>query len=302
MNSNLDTDDPLVQQANRTQHLRDFTIALLHGCSQIFLQRSVLIGAATLLGVLLGSVPMFIGGMIALVTGTLVATTLRYNRADIDEGLYGYNPMLVGTGLFYFFDASPELVGITVVAAALSAWLLNVLLNRRVPALTLPFVTVTLTAIELINTFGLAVPNSSPFITAGELNPHTSFFLSFGQVMFLDSVFAGVIFFAALLAHKPVAALLAAVGVLFSVVIALFVGISETQVNTGLFGFSAILCCLAFAERSWHAAISAVIAASLATLCTVLAYAAGVVVLTLPFIVSTWFVMGVGSCWERKVE
>ncbi|WP_372530126.1 urea transporter [Pontibacterium sp.] len=291
-----------MRQVSYQQHLRDFAIALLHGCSQIFLQRSTLVGAATLIGVLFGSVPMFIGGLIGLVTGTLMAIALRYNRADIDEGLYGYNPMLVGTGLFYFFDASPELVGVTIVAAGLSTWLLHVLLNRHVPALTLPFVTVTLTAIELINAFGLADPNPSPFIAAGELNPHTSFFLSFGQVMFLDSVFAGVIFFAALLAHKPVAALLAALGVLFSVVIALFVGISETQVNTGLFGFSAILCCLAFAERSWHAAFNAVIAASLATLCTVLAYAAGVVVLTLPFIVSTWLVMGVGRCWERQVE
>ena len=250
MNSNLDTDDPLVQQVSYQQHLRDFAIALLHGCSQIFLQRSALVGAATLIGVLFGSVPMFIGGLIGLVTGTLVAIALRYNRADIDEGLYGYNPMLVGTGLFYFFDASPELVGVTVVAAGLSTWLLHVLLNRRVPALTLPFVTVTLTAIELINAFGLAVPNPSPFLAAGELNPHTSFFLSFGQVMFQDTLLAGVIFFAALLAHKPVAALLAALGVLFSVVIALFVGISDALVNTGLFGFSAILCCLAFAESA----------------------------------------------------
>lgn len=302
MNSNLDTDDPLVQQVNHPQHLQDFVIALLHGCSQIFLQRSVSVGAATLIAVLLGSVPMFIGGLIALVTGTLVANALRYNRADIDKGLYGYNPMLVGTGLFYFFDFSPELIGITIVAAGLSTWLLNVLLYRRVPALTLPFVTVTLMAIEVINAFGLADPNPSPFIATGELNPHTSFFLSFGQVVFQDSVLAGAIIFAALLAYKPIAALFAALGVLFSIVIALFVGISEAQVNTGLFGFSAILCCLAFAERSWHSVISAVIAASLATLCTVLAYAAGAVVLTLPFIVSTWFVMSVGSCWERKVE
>ncbi|MDI3324876.1 urea transporter [Pontibacterium granulatum] len=302
MNSHLDSNDPLVQQRRHQQHLRDFTIALLHGCSQIFLQRSALVGAATLMGVLFGSVPMFIGGLIGLVTGTLAATVFRCDRADIDEGLYGYNPMLVGTGLFYFFDVSPELVGVTVVAAGLSTWLLHVLLNRHVPALTLPFVTVTLTAIEVINTFGLADPNPSSFITAGDLNPHTSFFLSFGQVMFQDSVLAGVIFFAALLAHKPIAALFAALGVLFSVVIALFVGISETQVNTGLFGFSAILCCLAFAEHSWHAVINAVIAASLATLCTVLAHAAGAVVLTLPFIVSTWLVMGVGRCWERQVE
>lgn len=302
MNSNLDTNDPLVQQISHQQHLRDFVIALLHGCSQIFLQRSTLVGAATLMGVLFGSVPMFLGGLIGLVTGTLLATVLRYKRADIDEGLYGYNPMLVGTGLFYFFDPSPQLLGVTVMASGLSTWLLHVLLNRRAPALTLPFVTVTLTAIELINSFGLADPNPSPFIGDGDLSPHTSFFLSFGQVMFQDSVLAGVIFFAALLAHKPIVALFAALGVLFSVAMALFVGISETQVNTGLFGFSAILCCLAFAERSWHAVINAVIAASLATLLTVMAHAAGAVVLTLPFIVSTWLVMGVRRCWESQVE
>ncbi|MCO4757859.1 MAG: urea transporter, partial [Oceanospirillaceae bacterium] len=164
------------------------------------------------------------------------------------------------------------------------------------------FVTVTLTAIELIGALGLAYPNPQPLIGSGELNPHTSFFLSFGQVMFLDSVFAGVIFFAVLLIQKPVAALFAAVGVFFSVVITMIGGISAALVNTGLFGFSAILCCLAFAERSWHAAISAVIAASLATLCTMMAHAVGVVVLTLPFIVSTWLVMGIGRYWERQVN
>lgn len=85
----------------------------------------------------------------------------------------------------------------------------------------------------------------------------------------------------------------------FSVLIALLVGISDALVNTGLFGFSAILCCLAFAERSWHSGINAVIAASLATLFTVMAHSAGVVVLTLPFIVSTWLVMSVGKRWEQ---
>ncbi|WP_372832478.1 urea transporter [Pontibacterium sp.] len=299
MNSNPDTDDPLVQHVSRPQPMQNFAIALLHGCSQIFLQRSALVGVATLMGVLSGSVPMFLGGLIGLVTGTLIATVLRYNRADIDEGLYGYNPMLVGTALFCFFDTSPLLVGITVVAAGASTWLLHALLNRHVPALTLPFVTVTLFAIELINALGLADPNPQPLVGAGELNPHSSFFLSFGQVMFQDNMLAGVIFFAALLAHKPVAALFAAVGMFCSVVITMLVGISDTQVNTGLFGFSAILCCLAFAERSWYAAISAVIAATLATLFTVMAHSAGVVVLTLPFIVSTWFVMSVGKRWGQ---
>ena len=302
MNSPLDTDDPLVQQTSHLQQLRDFATALLHGCSQIFLQRSVLVGAATLLGVLLGSVEMFIGGSIGLVVGTLSAKLLRYNQADIDQGLYGYNPMLVGTALFCFYEFSLHLVGITIVAAGLSTWLLHILLDRHVPALTLPFVTVTLTAMELINSFGLVASNPQPFIGFSEFSPHASFFLSFGQVMFQDTLLTGVIFFASLLAHKPVAALFAAIGVLFSVVIALFVGISDAQVNTGLFGFSAILCCLAFADRSWHAAINAVIAASLATLCTVLAHAAGAVVLTLPFIVSTWFVMSVGSCWESQAD
>lgn len=192
MNSNPDTDDPLVQHASRPQPLPDFAIALLHGCSQIFLQRSALVGVATLVGVLLGSVPMFLGGLIGLVTGTFIATVLCYNRSDIDEGLYGYNPMLVGTALFCFFDNSPLLVGITVLAAGLSTWLLHALMNRRVPALTLPFVAVTLTAIEFINALGLVDPNPQPFVGAGELNPHSSFFLSFGQVMFQDSVLVGL--------------------------------------------------------------------------------------------------------------
>lgn len=73
---------------------KKFIEIILRGISQIMLVNNVITGILFLIGIFYNSWLMGIGVIIGVLTGTFTAMLLKYNKKDIDNGLYGYNSAL----------------------------------------------------------------------------------------------------------------------------------------------------------------------------------------------------------------
>jgi len=124
----------------------------LRGTGQVMFQNNPLTGMLFLLAIAWGSYTggageVFVGGLLGLVTATLMAMWLRVDAQMLRDGLFGYNGILVGLALPTFLPPSPLLWAYVVIGAAVSVVAMlgtaNVTKAWSVSALTFPFVITT---------------------------------------------------------------------------------------------------------------------------------------------------------------
>lgn len=188
--------------------------------SQIFFSRDRWVGAAMFAATAFHPV-LFIGGGIAVLLTNLFARLLHLSAEEIRLGMYGYNGLLVGLALFYFFKTNFSLFVVFLLAifatvlitAALRASL-GYYLN--LPVLTLPFLLIIFPVLAaspniqgMSSTLKEVIPSvfqfSFPEIVTGYLK-------SLGAILFMPDVTAGIILFIALLLFSRIATLLSLIG------------------------------------------------------------------------------------------
>ena len=269
--------------------------SLFQGCSQIMLQKNALSGLLFLVAILYNSETLFIGALVGLLIGTLTALLPGFDRGKLEDGLYGFNPMLVGIALLYLFEPSLTLFCILICSSVLSVVITECFYRRQLPPLTFPFV-LTIWLVLAANSALQWLPfrESSGLIT-GSYEPYTALGLSFAQVMLQENVLTGWLFFIALLVHSRAAALYGLLGALLSQVIAIAFMFPEHLLNNGLYSFNAVLCALVFAQYRWSSAIYAALAVGCSTLLTHAMQLASFPALTFPFVLTTWLVMALSN-------
>lgn len=75
---------------------------ILKGLGQIMLQENPITGFLFLIGIFYGSFLMGVAALLATVCGTATALLLKYDKSEIDKGLYGFSAPLVGVALLLF--------------------------------------------------------------------------------------------------------------------------------------------------------------------------------------------------------
>ena len=124
----------------------------LRGIGQVMFQDNPLSGLLFFIAIAWGSFAagmpqVAIGGLVALVAGTLTAQWLRVDASGLAAGLYGYNAYLVGLAFGTFLGVSPLWWVYVVLAGAVSVpvtlAIANVFKSWGVAALTAPFVLTT---------------------------------------------------------------------------------------------------------------------------------------------------------------
>src|SRR5262249_22576639 len=101
-------------------------LAVFRGIGQVFFQENALTGACFVLGIVLSSPLMALGGLVGAVIGTATAWVLKFDKSEVHAGIYGFNSTLVGIATFFFFRpgaASITLLIAGCVVAALVTWL-----------------------------------------------------------------------------------------------------------------------------------------------------------------------------------
>lgn len=89
-----------------------FCRSLLRGAGQVMFMDNVNTGTLFLAGIIIGSwmygtVIVAVGAMVGLIASTIPAYLLRKGEEDADQGLCGYNGVLIGCALPTFFGSTP---------------------------------------------------------------------------------------------------------------------------------------------------------------------------------------------------
>jgi urea transporter len=119
-------------------------LAVFRGVGQVFFQENALTGACFVLGIGLSSPLMALGAVLGAVIGWGTAKLLKFDPAELDAGIYGFNATLVGIAIFFFFQLGVVSV-ILLAAGCVAATLLTWLPRKYVPfpTYTAPFIVTT---------------------------------------------------------------------------------------------------------------------------------------------------------------
>ncbi len=219
-----------------------------------------------------------IGALVGLIISTLTAILLKADRASLQQGMYGFNGMLVGVALptmlannlsmwlLLFLGAAVSTVVMLAVSQVMKLW--------QAPALTFPFVLTTWFLTLAAYSFGhvgivaMGPPAFPAAMTANAADMGAAFYVTSwlkgpSQVFLIGNVITGLIFIVALLLNSVCSAVFALAGSAVSIIFAVLMGASVSDIHAGLYSFSAVLTAIAlgcvFHKPSWRAALFALL-------------------------------------------
>ena len=211
------------------------------------LQENAATGLLFLIGIFYGSPLMGLATILAVSCGTITAQVLRYDKSEIEKGLYGFNAALVGPALIFYFEPV-WIVWLAIIAGSIAATILqHLFIIRKIPVFTLPFVLVTWGISWLFQQVYPLEP-SKLLSAAIPVSQDLTFALKgFGQVIFQGSIFAGVMFFIGVFIQSPISALYGLAGALAAGILSFLCSVPVHEIGMGLFSYNAVLCAIVFA-------------------------------------------------------
>lgn len=242
---------------------------LLSSYSQVFFSQS------KLLAIFLVVISFFdygagLGGLIAVAIANILAWTLGYNKYFLQSGLYGFNALLVGLGIGFFYQPSIELYFLIAIAAVLCFFLTivfqGVLGKYGLPFLSIPFlITIwiitlsgnSLTALNISERsifvynelYAIGGVRSVDFYNVLENSVNSPFikayFHSLAAIFFQHHLLAGIIIAFGLLIYSRITFTLSVLGYLVAFLFYKFVGIEFNTLNYTFIGFNYILTAIA---------------------------------------------------------
>ena len=269
----------------------------LRGVGQIMLQNSTLTGLLFLLGIAINSLLLTLGMIAGLLVGTITAKLLKYDRAAINDGLYGFNAALVGIAMLVFFESTVRVWIGLVVLSILSTVMMNFFLRKKLPAFTFPFVFCLWIALGISR---LIIPIDPP--GEGDLAPLIDYSVAlnlkdfgfgFGEVIFQASMLSGIVFFLAVYVNNPTAALYGLAGTFAAIAIAVMLIGKVDEVQQGWFTFNAVLAAIALSGEARKDGAFVLIAVFLAVVIESVMQNMGVIYLTFPFIAAAWITLAI---------
>ena len=282
------------------------------------LQENSLTGLFFFLGILAARPDLALCALLACLVATLTAMALGYDRDALQQGLYGYNAVLVGIAVpFYLPLTLYELVLLSLGAVAsvpVTRLGAKILAKLDLPALTAPFVVVTWAALALYGALSHTPPagpawgleSGWPFSLLGEIRISPwpdAVFKGVGEVMFQGNPIAGLLFLAglAVASWKNAAAGLggSALGCLAGYLV---LG-ATPEVMGGLYGYNAVLCAIAMVMFIKAGPVKTMVAAAACVLlsCVLFRFTGpllakvGLPGLTLAFVLSAWICLYMGK-------
>ncbi|MDX9712466.1 MAG: urea transporter [Ignavibacteriaceae bacterium] len=280
----------------------------LKGIGQIMLQENRWTGLLFIIGLFIGSWQYAAAAILAAAAGTAAAKLLKYNQQEIDAGLYGFSPALVGVVLVFLFDDILIIWFLVIAGGILAAMIQHFFISKKIPAYTFPFILVAWAFIFLIRQYTEIPPSELLQIKfePKQLDVFLAPTNGFGEVIFQASVLSGVIFFIAVFINSPVAALYGLAASLIGAVLSVVNGQPLEQINLGLFGFNAVLTAIVFAgtkkiDGLWvlSGAIITIVIHNLLIDHHILDVVGGV--LTFPFVAGTWITLLIQKILVKKV-
>lgn len=289
------------------RRMKNFGEPLFNGFSQIMLQENVLTGFLFLAGLFVGHWHFGLASLLALVSGALTARVLRFPSAEIKAGLYGFSAALTGVALLVLFEAQPFLWLLVIIGGVLSSLLQRLFIVLKIPAFTFPFIVVSWFLVFFIRNFTDIMPSSAVVGMAenGLLDWLLTPTNGFGQVIFQGNALPGIMFFVAVFLNSPVAALFGLAASTLGAAISLGLGQELNAVQTGLFGFNAVLTAIVFSGQTRKNVAQAFVGVVLTIALHHLFLHSNIFeriggVFTFPFVAATWLILWL-THWIQRI-
>lgn len=289
--------------------------ALLRGSGQVMFQQSAYTGLLFLIGIFWGAyqagAPQVAwGAVLGLVASTFAGWILGEHIDNGQEGLWGFNGILVGCAFPTFLTPVPLMWVSLTCCAMITTWMRrafnNVTVQFKINSLTFPFVFLTWTFLlsaRVLTATPLADMDSPALLVhiGGQIEWTIPAFVKYwlkgiSQVFLINNEITGIIFLFGLAVCSIWSAIYAAASSALALAIAVVFAADPADITAGLFGFSPVLTGIAlgtiFYEVNWKSALWA----AAGVISTVFIQAGmdalmapwGIATLTAPFCVATW--------------
>lgn len=297
------------------KNLSSFLQSLLRGAGQVMFQNSAWCGLLFIAGIFWGACSahqcaVAWGAVVGLVVSTLTGHILKLPRNDGEQGLWGFNGILVGCALPTFLGNTAWMWAALVLCAALTTWVRtgmnNVMRPWHVNSLTFPFVLCTwffllaARAMHSLPPAGMAEPSlPGAFaglhgVTPGQVTVY--WLKGISQVFLTDSAVTGALFLAGLAVSNWRAAVWAAAGSALATAAAMLFRGPAADISHGLYGYSPVLTAIALATVFYRPGLRSAVWALLGIAVTLFVQAGmnvllspvGLATLTAPFCIATW--------------
>ena len=242
-----------------------FFQGVLRSYSQVFFSESYWF-AIPLIVVSFFNVSAGFCGLLSVLTANLAASFLKFDKLTTTKGFYGFNSLLVGLGLGYYYELTLLIIVFAIFSGFLTLLitiaLQGVLGKYYLPYLSIPFVFsiwIVLSASKMLSGAGDNQSNvyilNKLFILGGTplVNIHqwwvgniasgffNRFFLSLGAIFFQFNIIAGIVIAIALLFYSRIAFLLSLLGYGVAYLAYRCIGMDMTQLGYSNIGFNFIL-------------------------------------------------------------
>lgn len=303
----MDAGGSLLPEAGLPPRLAGFGLSVMRGVAQVMLQSDPRAGLLFVAAVAIQAPWLALALLWGCVAGTAAAMLAGAAAPSLRDGLFGFNGALVGLALALFLPPGPGLLPVIGMAAALSSLLMAVLTAllraRGLPALTAPFLAVTLAMLAAARSLPLAGPAAPappppppPEVAGDSIAALAEGVLAgFGQVFLQSGPLAGLVVALGLLLASRRAGLAAVAGSVSGLAVAALLGADWAGLRAGLYGFNGVLVAIALTAslpataRSWLMVGLALLATPPLTMAVgALLAPLGLPGLTLPFVLVTW--------------
>jgi urea transporter len=268
----------------------------MSGIAQVIVQPCSLSGFIILAGIAVHSWKMAVGAFIGTVIGTATAVFLNSDKKNINLGIYGYNATLIAIANIYLFQTTAISVIVLIICCALSVLVTNwIPLYLRLPAFTAPFVFITWFVILISNNIGL---QPSGDILNFINNIHSAGLAeAVGQVYIQGNGITGAIMLLAILLCSKSSFVWAIVATSLTWLLAHGLNYPDSNIQDGLYGFSAVLTAIALQNLKPIAfPLAGIVLTVFVTQAFILS---GWPSLTAPFVFVSWLIIFIQSNYKK---
>lgn len=290
-----------------------FLKILMRGAGQVMFQRSAWTGLLFMVGIFWGAYAagngaVAWGALLGLVVSTATGFVLNLRAEDGEDGLWGFNGILVGCALPTLLHPTIWMWLALMLCAAATTWvrrgLNNIMRQWKINSLTFPFVLCCWVFLLAAHDMDALTSQASVHHHAHHHLPHTlgvvgaieCWLRGIAQVFLIDSWVTGVIFIIALGVSNCRAAVWASLGSALGAATALVMGAPMSDIAHGLYGFSPTLTGIALATVFYRPEWRSAAWATVGIIFTAFFQAAmnralaplGIATLTAPFCFTTW--------------
>jgi urea transporter len=274
----------------------------LRGISQLCFQTNELTALFFIAGVLivspLAAAYMIVAAAIAPLGGIL----LKEKRPVLEMGLYGFNPCLMGLSIPFFTETSWTnwpmwgfLIGTT-----LSTIIITKLCVKFVPfpTMAVPFLLTFWGARALLPELSFVQPIVFGPSSAAPVQLASAIFTGLGEAIFTVSILSGVLYLVGVLLSSWRHALMAFLGAVIGMLVAVYHHAFGSDINIGFYGFNGVLTAVSVFVFCGGQIRLSILGAIVATMLMDVVPLFGLTTLSAPFVLSTWAMMALG--WIQK--